>query len=363
MILFVKIPPIIDIHTGKQLLNRLLFCQVNGGSQDLEPIVAHLPSSGWSQWIAAHGLSSLFLYACRDKEIIPGSVLSQWETLQIQLLFQNIGFLKIAATLFTDLEDAGIQAVAMRGLTLLNKIYQEPCMRPMGDIDILINQADCDSVRSVLDDKNYALKAVYRSQYVYSIADRDMEIHWSFITAKRYRKRMDTSRFIATRQPLELKEGRIFCLKEENELIGLVAHAVIHHELTILRQLFDIAFYLCMPDMDWDYISTWCRKAQMTRMFVFTIHLTGILFDIDVSIILKHFHVQISRSRDKIVQNYVESFFTVHISQLLARKRNVIYMAEGPWKKMEQLLTLFSMTEAKDIYKRYFESETPRQNN
>ncbi len=328
---------------------------MNAESQDLRPVLGHLSAHRWSNWVTAHGFSSIFLYACSDRDMIPESVRLQWEKLQIQLMFKNIGFFKTADMLFGELENAGIKAVAMRGVTLLYKIYADPCIRVMGDVDILINPQDHEMLRTYLAERNFIPKAIHRSQYVYKFGTSNVEIHWSLITARRYRERMDTSEFISTRQPLEVKDGRIFCLTPENELIGLITHAVIHHELTILKQLFDIALYLPMPGIDWHYIATWCRNAQMTRMFVFTIQLTGRLFELDVSNILGHFYIQLPKSWGKIIDAYIDAFFTVDMSQLFARKRNAIYMAEGPLKKLEQFFTMFSMSEAKDIYKRYFE--------
>ena len=348
--------PIIEIQTGRQILNSLLQSQVHKVPQELSPIVGALPDENWCKWVSAHGLSSLFLFACQDKDLIPETVRPGWERLHLLLMFKNIGFLKTADKLFADLEDAGIQAVAMRGLTLLNKMYADPGMRVMGDVDILIDPSDKEELKQALAERDYRLKAVHRTQYVYKVDQFNMEIHWFFISAKRYREQMDTRQFIGTRQPLTVKEGTIFCLTPENELIGLVSHAVIHHELTMLRQLFDIALYLSLSDMDWDLIATWCRNTRMTRMFLFTIQLTGTLFELDVSDILSHFDSRLPRSWGKMVDKYIESFFTTRISQLFARKRNSIYMAQGILKKAEQLVTMFSMSEATDIYKRYFES-------
>ncbi|MFH2057842.1 MAG: nucleotidyltransferase family protein [Pseudomonadota bacterium] len=344
----------LEIITAKELLNKLLLSQIQRKSIPLGTVAQKTQWHQIETWIDAHGLSNLFLYACDEKNIIPDQTMQKWQTLQMQFMFKNLKFLKAGDYLFSILEASGINAVAMRGLTLLNKNYAEPWMRAMGDIDILIHKQD--HVRFFETLKKHDIEPVetFRSQYVYHIQNLKTEIHWSFITAKRYRKKIDTSHFIDTRSLVKTKDGSFFCLSNENELIGLITHAFIHHELSILKQLFDIALFMAIDDIDWHYIANWCHHAKLSRMFVFTIHLVGSLFKLDVSDIVNHFKIVFPKQKQKVVETYVESFFKTRISQLIPRKNNMLYIAENPFTKLEQFINFFSMTEAKDVYIRYF---------
>ena len=92
----------------------------------------------------------------------------------------------------------------------------------MEDIDILVAPSRRSDLLEVLKKNGHEPEKLLRSQDVFRINGFYFEIHYSFLTAKRYRGRIDTDAFIDSRRPVETKDGVFYCLSDENELIGLV---------------------------------------------------------------------------------------------------------------------------------------------
>lgn len=307
-----------------------------------------------SRLTTAHNLGAIFNYALRSEKV-PLEILSEWKRFEMNLLFKNIRSLKAAVKLFSILGNGGIRAVGMRGLTLAHRIYRSPGLRPMRDIDILISSKERDKLLAVMESCGFKPIKRLRSQYVYDIDGIEFEIHWSLLTAKRYRSKVDSDVLIDSSKVFRTPEGNIYCLSNEYELLGLVTHAFIHHDLTVMSQLVDIGLFMVRPDIDWKEIAVWCKQARMTRMFVFTLSFINYLFNLRKEKVLEQFGHFSPRERNRMFEAYIISFFERNsLTQFLRRKRNLIYIAEEPFVKIAQVFRLLSLTEARDTFQRYF---------
>ena len=304
------------------------------------------------EWVKSHHLQSLFLYAI-DKTTIPQEIRQSWEKIKRTFLLENLKYLNAGVTFCRIAEDAGIKCVVTRGLALLLSDYPDIWIRQMGDIDILIDKKDKLSVYTCFMDNDILPYKQLRSQYVYKIHNARIELHWSYLTSKRFNYRMDTSEFLMGRQKIITQDGFIYRLSPEHEFIGLVCHAVIHHSLTIFKQLIDIALYIAKPDLDWGYIANWCKRNQMTRMFVFAIALVAAVFDLNIQSIAETFGIDLDK-RKKYIDHHVNIFFRNEISDYFTHKKNMIYLAETPRSMLGSFFRIFSLEEYKDLKLRYF---------
>ena len=307
-----------------------------------------------SRLTTAHNLGAIFNDAFRSEKV-PLEILSEWKRFEMNLLFKNIRSLKAAVKLFSILGNGGIRAVGMRGLTLAHRVYRSPGLRPMRDIDILISSKERDKLLAVMESCGFEPLKRLRSQYVYDIDGIEFEIHWSLLTAKRYRSKVDSDVLIDSSEVFRTPEGNIYCLSDEYELLGLVTHAFIHHDLTVMSQLVDIGIFMVRSDIDWEEIAIWCKQARMTRMFVFTLSFINHLFNLRREEMLERFWSFSPKEKDRMFEAYITPFFERSgLSQFLRRKRNLIYVAEEPFVKIAQFFRLFSLTEARDTFQRYF---------
>ena len=302
----------------------------------------------WSyaaQWVAANGMDGIF------SDVVPASIASKglgerWKKVSTAILVRNVRSLITAIDLFSILEKAGIPAVAMRGLTLAHGVYGNPGMRPMEDIDVLVSPSRRSDLLAVLKKNGHEPEKLLRSQDVFQINGFCFEVHYYLLTAKRYRRRIDTDAFILSRRPVETNDGLFYGLSDENELIGLVTHAFIHHDLAVPKQLVDIALYMRKDNLDWEFVYRWCRTMKMIRMFSLTLQLVKHLFRLEVPGFDRTFGQHLTRRVVNGVDTYLYSFFGMrNFRSYLGHKRNMVYVAEGPILKLNQLACFLSVTE------------------
>lgn len=302
------------------------------------------------QTVAIHGLEGVFHHILKDANV-PARLRDGWQQKTMAVLFENIRSLRTAVQLFSMLDAAGIPAVAMRGLTLAHKDYITPGMRSMGDIDILISPDDRFKFLEVIAQQGIDPERVLRSQYVLRINGTKFEIHWSFLTAKRYREIFDSNELLSSRQTCKTQDGSIYCLSNEQELIGLVTHAFIHHELLVLRQLLDIGLFMVKPDLDWGYVKEWCRSKRLNRMFSLTFHLVSRVFGLDVEGFREAFGDSPSSRIKNSLPLYLAHYFEGRtLGTHFGMKRNLLYVAEHPVVKLKQFFGFFTSAEAREAW-------------
>ncbi len=299
---------------------------------------------------ARNGLIAI-LQSMIDPSCIPMRHKEKWMRYSVQTLFSYTQSEKVAANFFGILNEEGIPAVAMRGMALSQWVYSDPIFRPMVDIDILVpSDVRYDFVAN-LEKHGLRCKRTLRSQFVYEIDNIKIEVHWSFLTPKRYRASANFDRWLDTRQEFVTKSGAIYCFSPENELLDLVCHAFIHHELDTLLKLTDIALVASYKNLDWGYINQWCEEASMTRLFAITLGLIDHLFGLSF---LNNLTQKNTRSNYsvKFYKAYSARFFqTDTVTDLFRRKRALLYAAETIDIKIKQLIRFLSIDQFSELIK------------
>ena len=314
-------------------------------------IPAELDALALQRWVTAHGLEGLF-YQAEDEGGRLDAVLPQWRQKAMARLLANLRALRASSHLFTLLDAAGIEAAAMRGVVLAHRDYASPEERGMRDVDVLLHPASRTAVLELLQRAGHTPIERLRSQDVMQIEGVVMELHWSLLTAKRYRGCVDAAQWLRSRRPLESREGRLYTLSAEYELIGLILHAFIHHEMSIFKQLLDIALFMTRKDLNWEQVAGWCRRARVHRMFALSLHLVDTLFFLRAEAYRSHFALPASCAER--VQAWIAPFFgRPALGDYLQRKANMLYAAETPARAFRQGIGFFSAAEFRDLRKRY----------
>lgn len=273
---------------------------------------------------------------------LPPETLKQWETLRLQTLFSNIHKLRVAARLFKLFEQGGIPSVGLRGLTLAHSLYPDPGLRPMKDLDILVGTHDREVVVALLRAAGHEPTALLRTQVVYVIDGVEIEVHLSLLTAKRYREDLDSCVLLDSRVRVTTREGDVFRLPPEHELIELVTHAFVHHDLQGYTRVLDIALMMQTPSLRWETVSSWCRQAGLTNMFLFTLCYTDELFGLGLHPERYFSNVLPAGVRARFPAYSAFLFGGNTIGHFASRRRNIFFIAETPVKKFREFLRLFS---------------------
>jgi hypothetical protein len=78
---------------------------------------------------------------------------------------RNIGLLADLAELAAAFGKAGLAPVALKGPALIGRIYDDPALRPITDLDLLVDRAEPGGIRDSLVDLGYTQTAAYANLY------------------------------------------------------------------------------------------------------------------------------------------------------------------------------------------------------
>lgn len=314
-------------------------------------IPEHLNWGRLEKIITRNGLIPIVKSLLNTDPEIPQNLLRNWKNISIRVFLKNQRSLKATVKLFRFLEEEGISAVTLRGMALAQWVYPGMALRPMVDVDILVKYEVRHSLFDLLKKHGLLPVKTLRSQFVYEIDSTFFEIHWSFLTPKRYRTAADFDNWIDSRRTIDTVEGKLYCLTPENEFLNVICHAFIHHELDSLLKLVDISLLSREKDMDWEYIHTWCKRASMMRLFCFTLAFCDYLFDLSLKNKCSQFSAKLPSQEDKVFEAYASRLFDEDLCiHFVRRKKNLLFIAERPIVKLKQLLRLLSLDETSEFF-------------
>lgn len=294
---------------------------------------------------SVHKISPILMHTLqRDK--IPEKIYQRWHALSISVIFSSVRAAKIAVRLFKLADEAGIPVAAVRGLPLAYQIYKAPELRYMTNVDLLIAAPHHDEFKKLLSRNGFEPAKFRRTQYVYHIDGSIFEVHWSLLTSKRYRAVFSAEEALTTRLPLELPYGRIYRLSNEYELLGLICHSFIHHDLARLLQLLDIALFIERPNIDWGWISKWGREKRLRKMMAFTLAIVNRLFKLESAHETFFPEILFTGLSKKALAAYQDRLFQGQDNcSIMNHIFTNLFVAEGFVRKFRQILKFFAKDE------------------
>ena len=295
--------------------------------------------------LALNGLIPIFHHCMKDSGI-PKSYLDAWQHRAIGNLVRSRRHTSATVKLFEILDAADIQAVALRGIVLSHWIYSDPLHRPMADVDILVAKESVPRILTQLASHGYSPQKISRNQVVYSIDSCKFEIHWNLIKT---RFPMNFEPWIITRRKVLSELGPIFSLDPENELIELIAHAFIHHDVDTLLKVLDIALLCQKEHINWEYVSDWCERASMGKIFVFTLGLVDHLLQTNLRTHLYLRGKQPDLSAHVFAPYVLRMFGHDRRINFLRRRKNYLSLTCGSWMNLR---LMWRLTRQRDM--KYF---------
>ena len=187
---------------------------------------------------------------------LPGQVQSFYRDQYYQSAVDNILLLDELNRILTPLRDAGIAVMLLKGISLVEKIYPDPALRPMTDIDLMVHSDDLSKVTKIFRRLGYTeQKSTYHLVFSRgSPKNLVVEIHWNMINSN-----------LAT--PISEEEwiwndavfdGIAYRLRLEKELLYLAGHISIQHQDPVPRLIWLYDLHLLieknMNTLDWDFL-------------------------------------------------------------------------------------------------------------
>lgn len=290
-----------------------------------------------------HSVGPILLRALAQ-DAVPSELASRWGQARTTYLRNHLRAMRAAVRLFAILEDAGLRAAATRGLVLAQELYPEPGLRPMRDVDVVVE--DRDAVAAALAARGIEPVERRRTQLIYVLDGITFEIHWIFLNSKRYMGTVTSTSLIDSRRPLPTPEGLIFRIDDTEEMLALITHVFIHHELDKLHPLVDIGLYLRRTEIDWTALRTLCRQHNLTRMVALSCAFadwlleTGLPLPIDVPM----------RHRLRTFEAFrAQLFGGDRLAHHARRKAALLWVAERPGLKARQLLRFLARDELRQL--------------
>ncbi|MBU1125532.1 MAG: nucleotidyltransferase family protein [Candidatus Omnitrophica bacterium] len=224
-----------------------------------------------------------FLYSAFQKlellEHMPASILSIARNYYYANLNRNILFEKDILGITARARLQGIEIIPLKGFSLLYSLYQEnPALRIMTDVDILVKEEDFQDTKRLLAQSGY--RTIAEDGYEYLVA-KDvasgtplyLELHNALVPARPHPVIFP---LLWKRKRTQMVHGqKMYFLSDEDMLLSLAVHIRRHTRRLTLKFIVDIAELLKKSDdtLDWDYILANAQHSHCVMSVYFSLYL------------------------------------------------------------------------------------------
>lgn len=190
-------------------------------------------------------------------------------------------------------QQASIPMVLLKGAHLAQTVYQDIAMRTMGDVDILVREADVPRVEAILQEQGYSFQTEkqlgegrYHVPYVLATDETiGIEVHWH-IEPAHSPFRVDVEGIWQRAQATRIMGMEVLVLSPEDLLLHLCMHNAYHHIFGhySLRALYDIREVVrhFAERMDWEKLARRCQEWGSDHSVYLTLLLACEILHADV---------------------------------------------------------------------------------
>lgn len=251
----------------------------------------------WSAmlWAARqHGLASIFLKRCGDMPELPPTARAALEIEHYQTLVGNAPHWKALTDWLDRLDAKRIPSLVLKGAALAATVYLEEALRPMTDIDLLVQPADVERVGEIAHDLGYAPahdrvnpSRSISTQVVWTRASplrAALDLHWHLIDAGYYARHVPMAWFWDHTTAAHFKNKTMRVFTPTAQLLYLAAHLEMHHAGEGLLRLYDIAALMHKfgAAIAWDELVEAAEKFEWVHATRRTLRRVQALFGVSV---------------------------------------------------------------------------------
>lgn len=236
--------------------------------------------------LRAGGVGPLIYAVARGRDVLPPALEDELKLAYYQVARSNLLRFQELGRVLRALEAAGIPALVLKGAALAEAIYENPGVRPMCDLDVLVQEGDVPPALHVLRNLGYQIipPLTYRCEVMLKKAGdppQILELHWNLFVVPYYLTRLPLSWFWETAIPATLGGAPGLILGPEAQVLHLCGHLSLHHpseETARLLWLYDVAALLrAFEDrIDWPLLIDQARRCDLILAVKATL-LSGIL--------------------------------------------------------------------------------------
>lgn len=249
---------------SEDLLVRYLI-RVNGNHPACERIREVLsPDLDWAYFFErarAEGVVSLFYSSLSEidyvKSLVPEDIWRGFQSCYYTVAGRNTLLSQKLYTILSSFNQSGIEVILLKGMALIHTIYSSIALRPMHDIDILINKKDFFLAENKLKELGYNNSSFYPEDFLKD--DVIVDVHWELMNVTRVKSRkksyrIDIDEIWKSSLPIEIGGEKTRILSPEYCLMDLCLHLTLHHGLQGLMWFMDIARLIeyYKNEIDWN---------------------------------------------------------------------------------------------------------------
>ena len=178
---------------------------------------------------------------------------------------RNLLLLRELGTCLRALTTAAVPVIVLKGAALIETVYGNSSLRPLGDVDLLVQGCDLAATRLTLDGLGYEARRIEThpgavTEYENEVAfckpgklDIWVDVHWGLFDSLYYQDRIAMDWFWESARPAAIADVPAFVLGPEALLIHLCGHLALHHTNTGLLWWYDVAEVLAAyrEEIDW----------------------------------------------------------------------------------------------------------------
>ncbi len=217
----------------------------------------------------------------------PKSTLKQLEDITLENTRHALSIIAEAKTLSARLDRVGIPVVALQGLSLI-RLYKDPRLRPLWDLDLMVRDCHKEGLKKVL------LEAGYRvpiSAYPDRLSNGRIwvDIHTHILNLERIQSReylfpKDLTAMWQRAVPLFDEPGGLLTLGPFDNLVALAAHALKHgySRLNWLVDLHESLLEWAVKPDGWEQLTERTRFWHQERIVLYALILVERIFEMRV---------------------------------------------------------------------------------
>jgi hypothetical protein len=171
------------------------------------------------------------------------------------------------------LRQHSIPVIALKGAHLASAVYRNITLRPMGDIDLLVKQADLLMVHDILAEQGYVSskeETDCSQEHLPSYRKKDsiiIEMHFNIVPPP-FSDRVDVEKLFTRAQTCFIEGIEVPSLCPEDLLLHLCMHASYHHGFNNgIMPLFDISTAIehYAEDLDWKQVLSRSKEWGVSK--------------------------------------------------------------------------------------------------
>lgn len=224
----------------------------------------------------AERVAPLLYDLLRERQGVPRAALDrlhrQYRITTLHHVMWSAALAKVAAALAA----ARLPAIVLKGAMLAGQVYEQPALRPLADLDVLVRRESVTQVLAVLNECGYQHELSDTTSDLALSVESEMtlqsrtrlgvavDLHWSLFNVPFYRQALPMDWFWESARPMPGYPGALM-LGPEALLLHLTAHLALHHLGEGVLWLCDIAEVLrrYRSEIDWTLVVERARAFHL----------------------------------------------------------------------------------------------------